>query len=130
MGVRVALDDFGTGYSSLSYLRTFPLDKIKIDRSFVSSLGQSDDSESAAIAIAIVQLAEALRLETIAEGIENIGQAELLRSIGCTHGQGYLYAKPLPLLEAVALASATSVPIPSDPGIAEVPASPGLIASR
>ncbi len=115
MGVRVALDDFGTGYSSLSYLRTFPLDKIKIDRSFVNSLGQRDDSESAAIAVAIVQLAEALRLETIAEGIENIGQAELLRSIGCTHGQGYLYAKPLPLQEAIELSSTTSAAIPFDP---------------
>ncbi len=130
MGVRVALDDFGTGYSSLSYLRTFPLDKIKIDRSFVSSLGQIDDSESAAIAVAIVQLAEALRLETIAEGIENISQAELLRSIGCTHGQGYLYAKPLPLRDAIELASTASIPIPSDPGIAEVLVDSGLIAGK
>lgn len=129
MGVRVALDDFGTGYSSLSYLRTFPLDKIKIDRSFVSSLGQSDDSESAAIAIAIVQLAEALRLETIAEGIENVGQAELLRSIGCTHGQGYLYAKPLPLEQAIKLASTRPVAIPSDPQATLLKAKSRLITS-
>ena len=129
MGVRVALDDFGTGYSFLSYLRMFPLDKIKIDRSFVSSLGQSDDSESAAIAIAIVQLAEALRLETIAEGIENIGQAELLRSIGCTHGQGYLYAKPLPLEQAIKLASTRPVAIPSDPQATLLKAKSRLIAT-
>ncbi len=111
MGVRVALDDFGTGFSSLSYLRTFPLDKIKIDRSFVGSLDQADDSESAAIAIAIVQLAEAMRLETIAEGIETVGQAELLRSIGCTHGQGYLYAKPVDIQQAIALAISPNMPL-------------------
>ena len=100
-GVRVALDDFGTGYSSLSYLRVFPLDKLKIDRSFVSSLGpESGSDESAAIAKAVVQLADALRLETVAEGIETTAQADLLSRIGCTHGQGYLYAKPMPIEEA------------------------------
>ncbi len=109
IGVRVALDDFGTGYSSLSYLRVFPLDRLKIDRSFVSSLGSvAGSEESAAIAEAVVQLAKALHLETVAEGVETEAQAELLTRIGCTHGQGYLYAKPMPIDRAREFASVSS----------------------
>ena len=95
-GIRIALDDFGTGYSSLSYLRSFPLDKLKIDRSFVSIL---DATESDASAVAIVQtiiaLAQALALETTAEGVETPAQRHILERIGCSHGQGYLFAKPM-----------------------------------
>lgn len=95
-GVRVALDDFGTGYSSLSYLRSFPMDKLKIDRSFVSILDEADsDGGAAAIVQAIVQLARTLQLETTAEGVETEAQLEALSHIGCTYGQGYLLARPM-----------------------------------
>ncbi|WP_295951619.1 EAL domain-containing protein [Rhodoferax sp.] len=95
-GVRVALDDFGTGYSSLAYLRSFPLDKLKIDRSFVSILDAADgDSSAAAIVQTIVQLAQALHLETTAEGVETAAQFEQLRRMGCAQAQGYWIAKPM-----------------------------------
>lgn len=119
MGVRIALDDFGTGYSSLSYLRTFPLDKLKIDRSFVSTLGDDGRSgDSVAIAVAIVQLAEALRLETVAEGIETEAQAACLRGIGCTHGQGYLFARPMPIDDVLDVIQASLPALISDVGLA------------
>ncbi len=95
-GVRVALDDFGTGYSSLSYLRNFPMDKLKIDRSFVSILDEAgSDGGAKAIVQAIVQLARTLQLETTAEGVETEAQLEALSQIGCTYGQGYLLARPM-----------------------------------
>nr|WP_315464670.1 EAL domain-containing protein [uncultured Rhodoferax sp.] len=95
-GVRVALDDFGTGYSSLSYLRSFPMDKLKIDRSFVSILDEANSNGGAtAIVQAIVQLARTLQLETTAEGVETQAQRETLSQIGCTFGQGYLLAHPM-----------------------------------
>jgi EAL domain-containing protein (putative c-di-GMP-specific phosphodiesterase class I) len=103
MGVRVALDDFGTGYSSLAYLRNFPLNQLKIDRSFVAAL--QNDSSARAIVTAIIQLADALDLETTAEGIESIAEAAILRECGCYLGQGFLFAAPMPahaLLEFVA----------------------------
>ena len=94
-GIRVALDDFGTGCSSLSYLRSFPMDKLKIDRSFVSILDETNSDGSAlAIVHAIVQLARTLGLETTAEGIETEAQLDALSLTGCTHGQGYLLAPP------------------------------------
>lgn len=93
MGVRIALDDFGTGYSSLSYLRSFPFDKIKIDRSFVSDLQLG--APSSAIIRAITTLANALGMETLAEGVELQEQADLLRSEGCQQVQGYLFHQPL-----------------------------------
>lgn len=102
LGVRIALDDFGTGYSSLAYLRSFPLNKLKIDRSFVSSL--TKDTGSLAIINAIVQLADALMLETTAEGIESQVEAEILRNCGCSDAQGFYFAKPMPLHEALAYA--------------------------
>lgn len=106
MGVSVALDDFGTGYSSLSYLRTFPLDKLKIDRSFVTGLqNHAAGSQSRAIAVAIVQLAKALELETIVEGIETAEQSALLAMIGCTHAQGYLYGKPHDITRTISMAN-------------------------
>jgi len=91
LGVHLAIDDFGTGYSSLSYLERFPIDILKIDRTFVSSVG--DDVSP--IARAIVDLGRTLGLEVIAEGIEHIEQARWLADLGCRYGQGYLYARPM-----------------------------------
>ncbi|BCL75291.1 hypothetical protein JHS3_10270 [Jeongeupia sp. HS-3] len=93
MGVRLAIDDFGTGYSSLSNLRHFPLDTLKIDRSFIESM--PDDEDSGAIAEAIVAMAKKLRLKVVAEGVETQQQAHFLRRTGCHVVQGYLYAPPL-----------------------------------
>jgi diguanylate cyclase (GGDEF)-like protein len=90
MGFSLALDDFGTGYSSLSYLRRYPIDKIKIDRSFITPLG--DDLEAAAVVGAIVRLARALRLTVIAEGVETEVQREILRGCGCGQSQGFLFS--------------------------------------
>ena len=93
MGVRVALDDFGTGYSSLSYLRSFPFDKIKIDKSFVDAV--ASDEGAAAIVRAIVDLATALHMETTAEGVEDTAQLAQLRAQGCSSIQGYLFSRPV-----------------------------------
>jgi EAL domain-containing protein (putative c-di-GMP-specific phosphodiesterase class I) len=93
MGIRVALDDFGTGYSSLSYLRSFPFDKIKIDKSFVDTV--ASDTSSAAIVSAIVDLATALHMETTAEGVEDSDQLARLRGQGCSSIQGYLFSRPI-----------------------------------
>jgi len=94
LGVRLAIDDFGTGYSSLSYLQRFPIDILKIDRAFVKGIAENADDE--ALARTIVQLARTLRLSTIAEGIETVEQLERLRELGCEHGQGYYFARPMP----------------------------------
>ncbi|MHA3841766.1 putative bifunctional diguanylate cyclase/phosphodiesterase [Sphingomonas aestuarii] len=93
LGVRVALDDFGTGYSSLSYLRSFPFDKIKIDRSFIIDLLGSDGAT--AIIKSITSLADALGMETTAEGVESAGQLDILREQGCSHIQGYYFSRPV-----------------------------------
>lgn len=93
LGVRIALDDFGTGYSSLAYLRQMPLDRLKIDRSFVTAL--QEDAGAAAIVKAIIDLARALGLHTIAEGVETAAQSALLRAIGCDEVQGFLVAAPM-----------------------------------
>jgi diguanylate cyclase (GGDEF)-like protein len=93
-GVRISLDDFGTGYSSLSYLRSFPFDKIKIDRSFVAELATRDDSM--AIVRAVTGLGKSLGIVTTAEGVETDAQFELLRREGCTQVQGYLFSPPRP----------------------------------
>jgi diguanylate cyclase (GGDEF)-like protein len=99
IGVRLALDDFGTGYSALGYLRSAPFDKIKIDQSFVRGAAQAGSTNSAIIR-SIVSLAEALNMETTAEGAETIDELELIRSLGCSHVQGYIYGKPVCLAEA------------------------------
>jgi diguanylate cyclase (GGDEF)-like protein/PAS domain S-box-containing protein len=96
-GVRISLDDFGTGYSSLSYLRSFPFDKIKIDRSFVSELATRNDSM--AIIRAVTGLGKSLGIATTAEGVETDAQLELLRREGCTQAQGYLFSQPRPAAE-------------------------------
>ena len=94
MGFSLALDDFGTGYSSLSYLRRYPIDRIKIDRSFIAPLGR--DEEAGAVVAAIVRLAKALSLSVIAEGVETHQQRRQLREIGCAHAQGFLFSPPAP----------------------------------
>jgi predicted signal transduction protein with EAL and GGDEF domain len=94
IGVRIALDDFGTGFSSLSYLKRFPFDKIKIDRCFVSDISEADASSS--IVQAVVNIAAALNMTTTAEGVETDAQRELLRKLGCTEMQGYLFSPPKP----------------------------------
>src|SRR5947208_2237597 len=98
-GVRISLDDFGTGYSSLSYLRSFPFDKIKIDRSFVSELATRDDSM--AIVRAVTGLGKSLGIVTTAEGVETEAQFDLLRREGCTQAQGYLFSRPVPAAEVM-----------------------------
>jgi diguanylate cyclase (GGDEF)-like protein/PAS domain S-box-containing protein len=97
LGVRVAMDDFGTGYSSLSYLRSFPFDKLKIDRSFINDLDRNRDS--AVIIKAIASLGSSLGIETTAEGIETEEQLEIVRRAGCTEMQGYLASRPVPAAE-------------------------------
>lgn len=99
LGVKLAIDDFGTGYSSLSYLRRFPVDYVKIDRAFISGLG--DGTEDAAIIQAIISMAHSLGLKVVAEGVENQSQLEFLRSHGCDEVQGYLISRPI---EATAMA--------------------------
>ena len=105
IGVRISIDDFGTGYSCLSYLRRFPIDVLKIDKSFVQEIGGSRDGES--IIDAIISLAKSLRLETVAEGVETTGQLHFLLDHGCHVAQGYLFGKPMlqqyvePLLAAL-----------------------------
>jgi diguanylate cyclase (GGDEF)-like protein len=93
LGFSLALDDFGTGYSSLSYLRRYPISKIKIDRSFITSLGV--DAEAEAVVAAIVRLARALRLSVIAEGVETTDQRDRLSAAGCSEVQGFLYGRPV-----------------------------------
>jgi predicted signal transduction protein with EAL and GGDEF domain len=95
-GVRIAMDDFGTGYSALSYLRTFPFDKIKIDRSFINALEEHD---SEAIVELIIKLGSKLNISTVAEGVETAEQLSRLRQLGCSEVQGYLFSRPVPATE-------------------------------
>ncbi|MCV6588945.1 MAG: EAL domain-containing protein [Marinobacterium sp.] len=95
LGTTLALDDFGTGYSSLSYLKQLPIDKLKIDRSFIEHI--ESDSADAAIARAIIDMAEALQLEVIAEGVESAGQIDGLQKINCCEIQGFFFARPMPM---------------------------------
>ena len=115
IGVKLAIDDFGTGYSSLSYLRDLPIDVVKMDKSFVEGIADSD--QRLALAEGIIQIAKTLSLDVVAEGIETEVQRDLLSSMGCHYGQGFLLAMPMPLIEAEELArhgfsSAAPVPAP------------------
>jgi EAL domain-containing protein (putative c-di-GMP-specific phosphodiesterase class I) len=93
LGIRLAIDDFGTGYSSLSYLQRFPLDILKIDKSFIDKISQS--KEGIAVARAIIMMSDTLCLKTVAEGIEHADQITALQNLGCGLGQGFHFAKPL-----------------------------------
>jgi predicted signal transduction protein with EAL and GGDEF domain len=99
LGVKVALDDFGVGHSSLTLLRNLPLDKVKIDRAFVSNIER--DARDRAIVQSVLTLADSLGLAVVAEGVETPEQAHLLRELGCSHGQGWLWAKAIPLDQLV-----------------------------
>jgi diguanylate cyclase (GGDEF)-like protein len=103
MGVLVSVDDFGTGYSSMSYLRRFPIDKLKIDRSFITDL--TTRADDASIVQAIVSLAHSLRLKVVAEGVETLEQLKFLQSVGCDQYQGYHFSPPLPATEFAELVS-------------------------
>jgi diguanylate cyclase (GGDEF)-like protein/PAS domain S-box-containing protein len=118
IGVRLALDDFGTGYSSLGYLKKAPFDKIKIDQSFVRGAA-IPGNRNAAIVRAIVALATSLEMDTTAEGAETLDELELIRSLGCSHIQGYVFGKPMPAEEVIERVKGTATLNPS-----------GFLASR
>ena len=96
IGIQLGLDDFGTGFSSLAYLKRFPIDFVKIDRTFTDGLG-TDDNDTA-IVKATIALSHSLGLRVVAEGVETTAQRELLRELGCDFGQGYLFARPLDVI--------------------------------
>ncbi|MDE6664612.1 MAG: EAL domain-containing protein, partial [Ruminococcus sp.] len=94
LGVKLAMDDFGTGYSSLSYLQILPITLLKLDRSFIIDI--EHDNIAYEIVSSVIRIAKSKKIETIAEGIENPCQEDILRKAGCDFGQGYLYGKPMP----------------------------------
>jgi diguanylate cyclase (GGDEF)-like protein len=114
IGVRIALDDFGTGYSSLSYLQRFPFDKIKIDRCFVNDI--AEDAGSSCIVQAVVNIAAERRMTTTAEGVETERQQELLRALGCSEMQGYLFSPPKPAADIRPLLFSRREPAAVRPG--------------
>ena len=109
LGVRLSIDDFGTGYSSLTYLHQFPIDTLKIDRSFITRL----DKENVEIVRTILMLAENLGMDAVAEGVETQEQMELLRNLSCRSGQGYFFSKPISVAEAEVMISETYYPRPA-----------------
>jgi EAL domain-containing protein (putative c-di-GMP-specific phosphodiesterase class I) len=121
MGIIVSVDDFGTGYSSMSYLRRFPIDKLKIDRSFITNIMNSSDD--AAIVQAIISLAHSLRLTVVAEGVETAEQVAFLRKHGCDQYQGYYFSRPVDPVQFAALLRA-------DQALEETSADPSHTQSR
>ena len=101
LGVRIAMDDFGTGFSSLSYLQSFPFDRIKVDRSFVSQLGAN--STSSTVVRAVVDIATSRGMQTTAEGVETEEQRASLEALGCDEAQGYLLGRPVPVEQVATL---------------------------
>lgn len=101
-GIKVFLDDFGTGYSSLNYLKQLPIDVVKIDRSFIQNM--TDDQKEQKIAKSLIDLSHTLNLKVVAEGIENEKQAQVLKTLSCDFGQGYLFGKPMPKEEFIEFA--------------------------
>jgi EAL domain-containing protein (putative c-di-GMP-specific phosphodiesterase class I) len=108
LGLKIALDDFGTGYSPLSYLRSFPVDFLKIDQSFVRDIAHSP--EDRAIVAGVIDIAHALGLATIAEGVEEPSQRDIMTELGCDFGQGFLWVRPAPLAELPELVAVAGVP--------------------
>jgi EAL domain-containing protein (putative c-di-GMP-specific phosphodiesterase class I) len=108
-GVSISIDDFGTGYSSLSYLKRFPINTIKIDRSFIMDIAH--DSEDQAITLAIIALANTLKLTVVAEGVETVEQKRILRLNNCEKAQGYLFSKPLPSSDLRSIIETYSAPV-------------------
>jgi EAL domain-containing protein (putative c-di-GMP-specific phosphodiesterase class I) len=108
LGVQLAVDDFGTGYSSLQYLRGFPMDILKIDKSFVE--GVSGASDESALARAIIDLGDSFQLRVVAEGIERRDQLEKLRALGCDLGQGFYFARPMDAPALAAMLEAGALP--------------------
>ncbi|WP_164834038.1 putative bifunctional diguanylate cyclase/phosphodiesterase, partial [Salinivibrio socompensis] len=103
-GVGIAIDDFGTGYSSMAYLKRYPISKLKIDRHFIKDIqSQSPDEQEVAIVSAMIAMADSLGMGVVAEGIETLHQQAILRELGCTFGQGYLYRRPAPAAEITEL---------------------------
>jgi EAL domain-containing protein (putative c-di-GMP-specific phosphodiesterase class I) len=101
VGIKIAIDDFGTGYSSLNYLKRMPVDRLKVDQSFVRDIDK--DPESATIVEAIINLGHSLKLKVIAEGVETAQQLEFLRNRGCEEFQGYHFSRPIPVDQFTAL---------------------------
>jgi EAL domain-containing protein (putative c-di-GMP-specific phosphodiesterase class I) len=95
LGIRIAIDDFGTGYSSLSYLRNLPVDVLKVDKAFIDRV--TLDSQDAALTEAIISMSSRMNLTTVAEGVEDSGQAAWLSGVNCDYGQGFLWSKPVSL---------------------------------
>jgi EAL domain-containing protein (putative c-di-GMP-specific phosphodiesterase class I) len=119
LGVHLAIDDFGTGYSSLSYLQRMPIDAVKIDKSFVD--GVTGGPEESAVARAILALAATLRLDTVAEGVEQAGQARELADLGCRWAQGYHFSRPVAAPEMARLAGRPASAVPGQPAVAALP---------
>lgn len=125
--IQISIDDFGTGYSSLSYLHRFPLNSLKIDRSFVSQMNR--DAENFEIVRTIITLAHTLSMDVVAEGVETPDQYYQLRQLGCEFSQGFLFSKPVPI-EAATQMIATCASWPLEPGMAPATLSPGSSATQ